>query len=179
MNIRLHRGGFEESMTTAAEVEPNLQAVFDYLVGHGYSFVLDVAQVIICPYGGIDPRNGWDTHLFMINGEPLAFTDGDFPLDWDRAKATPSASKKAPEPGSYSVTLTWDECMKYGNAHTPLFRLMDDAAVESVIRTDEGVGSETGWDMELFDLCRENDYAGIYRTIRDRLLRGDLEALDK
>jgi len=75
MKIREHRGGFDESMATTVEIEPNLEAVARH-VG-----VTDPSTVTLKKYGPVpvDPRNGWNTHVVKVNGLPWGFTDG--PLD--------------------------------------------------------------------------------------------------
>ena len=72
MKIRIHRGGFAESMATVQEIEPNCYAVAHYLRQYG---IAD-GDTAFSAYGGIDSRNGWDTHLVSVAGFPVAFTNG-------------------------------------------------------------------------------------------------------
>ncbi|CAH0316934.1 hypothetical protein SRABI89_05085 [Pseudomonas koreensis] len=79
MKIKMHKGSLAESMMTAAEIEPNVEAVSAYLIRQGVRQA-DVApgQVKSVPYGK-DDRIGWDVHLVMIEGAGvIAATDGPF-----------------------------------------------------------------------------------------------------
>jgi hypothetical protein len=56
-------------METVREIEPTLDAL---------AVILKVppSSVTVEPYGGIDKRIGWDTHLVCIDGDAVGFTDG-------------------------------------------------------------------------------------------------------
>ena len=72
MKIRIHRGGFAESMATAQEIEPNCYAVAHYLRQYG----IPDDDTVFESYDGVDSRNGWITHMVTVDGFPVAFTDG-------------------------------------------------------------------------------------------------------
>lgn len=70
--FRWHRGGYEESMATVVPVRSKSELVTIILD----SFLFPENHIEIKPYSGIDPRNGWDTHLVSVNGKAVGFTDG-------------------------------------------------------------------------------------------------------
>ena len=72
--FRWHRGGFTESMSTETEFETVTQ-LFECLQQEAQSPIKHVLDVSIDRYGGVDPRNGWDTHIVMVHGYPVGFTD--------------------------------------------------------------------------------------------------------
>lgn len=92
MKFREQRGGFSESMATITEIPPtkealvtllNLRCVVSYTIK-------DPDCVTVYGYGGVDSRCGWDTHLVVVEGKAVGFTDGplrlelrvDSPLDY-------------------------------------------------------------------------------------------------
>lgn len=78
MKIRLHRGGYDESMATIKQIQPTLEAVVGYVqTDLPVASIRDgFGRVEVKPYG-YDERNGWDTHVVMVHGYGVfAFTDG-------------------------------------------------------------------------------------------------------
>lgn len=86
MKIRMHRGGFTESMATCEEIEPTIQAVTDYINRHGWSYSwLTLAKgSIITPnmvevenyLAHADTRNGWArTYMVLVMRVPYGWTD--------------------------------------------------------------------------------------------------------
>jgi hypothetical protein len=73
MKIRMHRGGFEEAMATAAEIDASTSAVRSYLTAHHVPF-----GELLCAYYGFDSRNGWNTYIITIDGSPWAWCDAFF-----------------------------------------------------------------------------------------------------
>ena len=69
MKYRDHRGGYRESMKTAREIEPTIDALAMILKA-------PPSTIEVKPYSGIDPRNGWDTHIVTMEGKAVGFTDG-------------------------------------------------------------------------------------------------------
>ena len=73
MKIRQHRGQYTDSMKTVEEIEPTHEAVVAHIItklSHYCGIVKEIEEnpqsVVIKPYGGIDDRNGWDTHIVTI-----------------------------------------------------------------------------------------------------------------
>ncbi len=77
MKIRRHRGGFAESMATTETVEPTLDGVIGYLS----RFMSPEHGIVQCRPVGFDTRNGWDSHLVLVDGFPVGWTDGPFHID--------------------------------------------------------------------------------------------------
>lgn len=73
MMIRLHRGSFDDSQSTMAEIEPTESAVLLYLSARWGQSTTGVVKVAPYVY---DPRIKWDTHVVTLNGDVVAFTDG-------------------------------------------------------------------------------------------------------
>lgn len=59
--FRPHRGGFEESMAEALPFDCTDDLVLCLEVQWGQM----ISYLQTEPYGGIDERNGWDTHLVI------------------------------------------------------------------------------------------------------------------
>lgn len=76
MKIRIHRNGLSASMATVAEIEPTKEAIGHYLRDQwdilGYGVFSD--QITVEPYCW-DDRINWDTHIVLLNGKAVAFTD--------------------------------------------------------------------------------------------------------
>jgi len=77
MKIRLVRGSLDESLATAAEIEPTMKAVAEHLSAQ-YGFGNITEHTIHVKSYAFDRRNGWgDTYIvYGDNGSALAFTDG-------------------------------------------------------------------------------------------------------
>lgn len=67
MKVRPLRGSFREAMELVADVAPNAEAVQEWA---GLRGRVEVSQYIF------DDRNGWDTHIIVIDGKPCGFSDG-------------------------------------------------------------------------------------------------------
>lgn len=68
MKFRRQHGGFAESMATTREMPSTVEALAGLLK-------VPPGAIKVTPYGGIDPRNGWDTYLVSVNGCGVGFTD--------------------------------------------------------------------------------------------------------
>ena len=72
--FRHHRGGFNESMDSVVQVKDfqGLCKIVRKDYGEG--------SVTVKKYGGIDPRNGWDTHIVLFDTifdtAAVGFTNG-------------------------------------------------------------------------------------------------------
>lgn len=67
--IREHRGGLNESMKTVRPVrdrEHLVAIIRETLAPFGKA--IEPEQITVEPYGGLDSRIGWDTHLICIKG---------------------------------------------------------------------------------------------------------------
>lgn len=77
MKLRFPRDELAASMATVRNVEPTLAAIAAELTAewawHGDS--VSAADLVLQPYGRNDAI-GWDEHLLLRNGEPIAYTDG-------------------------------------------------------------------------------------------------------
>lgn len=60
-------------MAEVAEVN-SLDGLKAHLRSIGY--LNEGGAVVVEPYGGFDKRIGWDTHLVLVDGAPVGFTDG-------------------------------------------------------------------------------------------------------
>ena len=79
MKLRQHRELFFDSMATTVEIEPTKSALLASMqsVMSPWGVALTPGMVSVSPYGGVDPRNGWDTHIVVIVGHGVyGFTDG-------------------------------------------------------------------------------------------------------
>jgi hypothetical protein len=67
--FREHRGGLSESMATLVEVE-DLEALTDHIAKllAPYDFRVVASALEILPYGPVDERNGWHTHIVKLQG---------------------------------------------------------------------------------------------------------------
>lgn len=79
MKFREHRGSFEDSMQTEVHIkdrEQLLQHLKNLLEPWPTAPPVTEDTVRIEPYYGVDPRNGWDTHLVYLKGYGvMGFTD--------------------------------------------------------------------------------------------------------
>lgn len=73
MKIRIHTGHFADSMATAREIQPTSEAIREFFG------ITPGARVLVKPYGGIDPRNNWDTHIVVDDWGVRGFTNGPLP----------------------------------------------------------------------------------------------------
>lgn len=91
MKFREHRGGFEESMLTAVEVDG-----LDSLAKHLSPILgrpITQADLSVEQYSGLDERNGWDTHIVLLKGfGPCGFTDGQI-ANMSNEQRTPTADE--------------------------------------------------------------------------------------
>ena len=71
MLYRDHRGSLEDSMKTVVQLPATLHA----LAAHLNACPQDIE---VRPYGGIDARIGWNTHIVLLCGRPAGFTN--FPV---------------------------------------------------------------------------------------------------
>jgi len=79
MKFREHRGQYEDSMATEVEVK-DFPALLTHLQGLLSMFPtappVNAGTVTIAPYYGVDPRNGWDTHIVVLKDYGvMGFTD--------------------------------------------------------------------------------------------------------
>ncbi len=79
MKFREHRGGLEDSMATTVEIDgmDGLLSHIRKLAEPWPTFPPVTSQTVhIEPYGGVDQRTGWDTHIVTLDGYGvLGFTD--------------------------------------------------------------------------------------------------------
>ena len=79
MKFRWHRGGFKKSMETTIELRDTKELeelVVAWAKKHYIRSIGDFYRVDVSPYGGVDSRNGWDTHIVTLDGNAVGFTDG-------------------------------------------------------------------------------------------------------
>ncbi len=79
MKLRQHRGGLAESMNTTVEIEASMPALLAAMrpVMAAWNVELTPGMVHVTPYGGVDDRIGWDTHIVTVEGHGVyGFTDG-------------------------------------------------------------------------------------------------------
>ena len=86
MNIRGMQGGFKEAMANAKVIEPTMRAVIDYMYDSGIRAYIPlrvdiVAEDIMIVKSVYDSRNGWNTHMVLLNGFPVAYIDGNITKD--------------------------------------------------------------------------------------------------
>ncbi len=73
--FRQHRGGYTESMATA--VDASTLADLERIVGEFLAGPSTKGRITVRSYSrGYDPRNGWDTHLVMLDNNVVGFSDG-------------------------------------------------------------------------------------------------------
>lgn len=78
MNIRGMQSGFIEAMANAKVIEPTIEAIIGFLndTGVSSSFFEDITEKDILIMKSVyDSRNGWNTHMVLLNGFPVAYTD--------------------------------------------------------------------------------------------------------
>ncbi len=76
MKIREHRGLYVDSMATVEEIPASIHSIFGWAQGK-FEFLgeIEANDIEIKPYGGMDERNGWDTHMVKAKGNPLGWID--------------------------------------------------------------------------------------------------------
>lgn len=75
MKIRQHRGSLADSMETTKEIGESMEALL-FEIQSQLRFDLTIEMIRVKPYGGVDKRTGWDTHIVTINGYGVyGFTD--------------------------------------------------------------------------------------------------------
>jgi hypothetical protein len=67
MLIREHRGGYQESMQTVAEISNSMNAVRVYICEALSPFGFYTKEITIKPYR-FDERNSWDTYIITVKG---------------------------------------------------------------------------------------------------------------
>jgi hypothetical protein len=72
--VRPMGGGFQESMAKSALIS-NYDELAKYIFNVYGGFDIDHGRIAVQSYGK-DDRNGWDTHLLTVDGEPCLFIDG-------------------------------------------------------------------------------------------------------
>lgn len=83
MKFRLNRGGLDESMQTAVEIEPTKQAIanhYNNVLNGNVPMSLRLRHYLpqdfdIKPYG-YDKRIGWDTYIVTTSSGVVGFIDG-------------------------------------------------------------------------------------------------------
>lgn len=80
IHIREHRGGYAESMSTSTLIDATAEALHEHVAASLERLGIQDGAVTIEKYGTRrDSRNGWDTHMVLLDGTPWGFTSG--PLD--------------------------------------------------------------------------------------------------
>lgn len=72
IKFRPHRGTLSDSMKEVVEMQ-NMQALSNYLAAHGFG----AGHLKIKSYG-YDSRISWNTHIALLDGKPVGWTDGMF-----------------------------------------------------------------------------------------------------
>ncbi len=77
MQIRVQRGGLSDSLRTTMDIEPTAKAIAEYLrlQWGGLGYGVDENKITVEPYG-FDNRIQWNTHIVLLDGRAVAFTDG-------------------------------------------------------------------------------------------------------
>lgn len=95
MKYREQRGTLKDSMKTVVEL-PATRAALAAHLSVGFPTPCPADRITVKPYGGIDPRNGWDTHIVCVNGDAWGYTDG--PLAESAASMPELPDQNDPEP---------------------------------------------------------------------------------
>lgn len=92
ISIRMHRGGFAESVETMRTIDATAYSIQNYLLDYGV--IVDAAQIEL--YDDYpDPRINWDsTYLVRCDGRIVAFVDSN--------KIMPDTTD-TPEPKTYTL----------------------------------------------------------------------------
>lgn len=80
IRARYHRGSYDDSMDTCVLINLTKKAMIDWIMAEvgGVKVVLE-KRIRITAYGGVDPRNNWDTHIVEVDGVGVVgFIDGPF-----------------------------------------------------------------------------------------------------
>lgn len=77
MKIRVHKGGFSESMETLTEIEPTREAIAQYLRDQwgGLGYGVEAKNIELEAYGYND-RKFAEIYIVLLDGRAVAFTDG-------------------------------------------------------------------------------------------------------
>lgn len=78
MKFRWHRGSLQKSLETVADFDGSKESLVVLLKDSALCWfpALDLDHVSVEPYGGIDQRINWDTHIVLVQGNAVGFTDG-------------------------------------------------------------------------------------------------------
>jgi len=77
---RPHRGSLDESMSEVVEIADHQALVVHLRKGWLNEVSESGSNVVVEKYGsGIDERIGWDTHIVLVSGNAIGFTDGPVP----------------------------------------------------------------------------------------------------
>lgn len=82
LQVRPHRGSLAEAMSQSAFIPATTDAIARHFDVSG--------PITVAPYGGVDPRTGWNTYLICSDGRPCGFADG--PLRTTPSPATERGS---------------------------------------------------------------------------------------
>lgn len=76
MKIRQHRGSLSDSMETAEDIAPTIEAIKAYFIKNSDPIFYSLYQgdIEVKPYG-FDERINWNTHIITVNGNAVGFTD--------------------------------------------------------------------------------------------------------
>ena len=74
--FRPQRGSYEESMNEAVYVNPLTQDTLTWVLAV-FQLSAKTEDITLRPYA-YDERNKWDTHVVLVNGQAVGFTDGPF-----------------------------------------------------------------------------------------------------
>ena len=74
--FRPQRGSYEESMNEAVYVNPLTQDTLTWVLAV-FELSAKTEDITLRPYA-YDERNKWDTHVVLVNGQAVGFTDGPF-----------------------------------------------------------------------------------------------------
>ncbi len=82
IHIRMHRGAYDESMRSVTLIDATQAAVQRHIDTHPtFADARTISGTrdapVVKKYGRhLDPRNGWDTHIILVDGTPWGFTSG-------------------------------------------------------------------------------------------------------
>lgn len=77
IHIREHRGGYAESMSTSTLIDATAEALKEHVAASLERLGVPDGEVTLEKCGTRrDSRNGWDTHMVLLDGTPWGFTSG-------------------------------------------------------------------------------------------------------
>lgn len=156
VKYRDHRGGYDDSMATLQEFETRADLV-KYLTTDLNRFGVELRDdmVMIAPMARYpDQRNGWDTHLVILQRYGVVgYTDGNFPVVVPDPEPTGDADPLAFVPGtlgchealhmaSYFASAVDTELAEHpAITRNPEWKALADAATEKLADLYQAIGT--------------------------------------